>query len=113
MIKTNWERKKIGELFDVQLGKMLNEKAKQGDLYPYLANFNVRWGTFDLTKLNMMHFNENEKRKFSLKYGDLLMCEGGEIGRCAVWNKLDENIYYQKALHRLRPLYECVVSEFV
>ena len=53
-----WERKKIGDLFDVQLGKMLNEKAKQGILFPYLANFNVRWGSFNLSTLNEMAFSE-------------------------------------------------------
>ncbi len=108
-----WKRKKIGELFDVQLGKMLNEKAKQGEQYPYLANFNVRWGSFDLSKLNKMYFSEKEKKKFSLRCGDLLMCEGGEIGRCAVWNKTNQSIYYQKALHRLRPLNHDIESLFV
>jgi type I restriction enzyme, S subunit len=113
MSYAGWKRKKIGELFDVQLGKMLNEKAKQGEQYPYLANFNVRWGSFDLSKLNKMYFSEKEKEKFSLKSGDLLMCEGGEIGRCAVWNKTHQSIYYQKALHRLRPLNHDIKSLFV
>jgi type I restriction enzyme, S subunit len=113
MSNPGWKRKKIGELFDVQLGKMLNEKAKKGYLSPYLANFNVRWGSFDLSKLNEMYFSENEKKKFALKNGDLLMCEGGEIGRCAVWNQSTKNIYYQKALHRLRPLSNDISSEFI
>lgn len=108
-----WQRKKIGELFDVQLGKMLNEKAKQGTLLPYLANFNVRWGSFDLSRLNEMSFSEAEKKKFSLKPGDLLVCEGGEIGRCAVWHQVNESLYYQKALHRLRPLNTEISSDFV
>ena len=108
-----WQRKKIGELFDVQLGKMLNEKAKKGQLLPYLANFNVRWGSFDLSRLNEMSFSESERKKFSLKPGDLLMCEGGEIGRCAVWQQANKSLYYQKALHRLRPLTTDISSEFV
>lgn len=108
-----WERKKLGDLFDVQLGKMLNEKAKQGILLPYLANFNVRWGSFDLSRLNEMSFSESERKKFSLKPGDLLMCEGGEIGRCAVWQQANKTLYYQKALHRLRPLTTDISSEFV
>lgn len=108
-----WPMKKIGELFDVQLGKMLNEKAKQGDLLPYLANFNVRWGTFDLSRLNTMTFSEKEQKKFSLERGDLLMCEGGEIGRCAVWEGADQSIYFQKALHRLRPLNRDIKAEFI
>ncbi|WP_305730858.1 restriction endonuclease subunit S [Trichlorobacter ammonificans] len=104
--------KKIGDLFDVQLGKMLNEKAKQGNLLPYLANFNVRWGSFDLTRLNEMTFSEKERKKFSLERGDLLMCEGGEIGRCAVWEEAYQPIYFQKALHRLRPLSRGTNAEF-
>ncbi len=108
-----WQRKKLGELFDVQLGKMLNEKAKEGQLLPYLANFNVRWGSFDLSRLNEMSFSESERKKFSLKPGDLLMCEGGEIGRCAVWQQENKTLYYQKALHRLRPLTTDISSEFV
>jgi len=93
---------KIGELFEVQLGKMLDERAKKGEQVDYLANFNVRWGAFDFSKLNQMNFSEKEKEKFSLICGDLLMCEGGEIGRCAVWKDERANIYYQKALHRIR-----------
>lgn len=113
MSKTMWPTKKIGELFDVQLGKMLNEKAKQGVLLPYLANFNVRWGTFDLSRLNEMTFSEKEQEKYSLCSGDLLMCEGGEIGRCAVWKGANETIYFQKALHRLRPLNQNISTEFI
>lgn len=108
-----WQRKRIGELFDVQLGKMLNEKAKEGTLFPYLANFNVRWGSFDLSTLNEMSFSKSEREKYSLIFGDLLMCEGGEIGRCAVWKNTKESIFYQKAIHRLRPLTEDISSLFV
>lgn len=113
MSDTGWQRKNIGELFDVQLGKMLNEKAKRGMLFPYLANFNVRWGSFDLSRLNEMSFSGAERKKYSLKQGDLLMCEGGEIGRCAVWQQANKSLYYQKALHRLRPLNRDISSHFV
>lgn len=113
MSNTTWPTKKIGELFDVQLGKMLNEKAKQGVLLPYLANFNVRWGTFDLSRLNEMAFSEKEREKYLLCPGDLLMCEGGEIGRCAVWKGANKTIYFQKALHRLRPLNQGISTEFI
>ncbi len=112
MSKFPWPMKKIEDLFEVQLGKMLNEKAKQGDLFPYLANFNVRWGYFELSRLNEMAFSEKEKSKFSLRSGDILMCEGGEIGRCAVWKDMDQPIFYQKALHRLRSLDQGMSSEF-
>ena len=100
----DWKKKTVGYLFDVQLGKMLNEKAKKGPQFRYLANFNVRWGNFDFSKLNRMTFSAQEKDKYKLQNGDLLMCEGGEIGRCAIWQGFESEIYYQKALHRVRPI---------
>lgn len=108
-----WPKSKAGELFEIQLGKMLNEKARTGDTFPYLANFNVRWGKFDLSELNRMAFSDREQEKFALQSNDLLMCEGGEIGRCAVWLENDSTIFYQKALHRLRPIDERVSSHFM
>jgi type I restriction enzyme S subunit len=102
-MRDGWKKKTVGHLFDVQLGKMLNEKAKTGPQFPYLANFNVRWGNFDFSKLNKMTFSAREKDKYRLYKDDLLMCEGGEIGRCAIWQGFDSEIYYQKALHRVRP----------
>ncbi len=101
-LPSDWKKQLIGHLFEVQLGKMLNEKAKKGEQYPYLANFNVRWGQFDLSRMNTMFFSELEQKKYSLQHGDLFMCEGGEIGRCAVWKENDSTIFYQKALHRVR-----------
>ena len=102
-MKHGWPLKKVGELFDVQLGKMLSPKAKEGEQFPYLANFNVQWGKFNLENVKSMHFTESEKEKYSLKQDDILMCEGGEVGRCAIWNERSRNFYFQKALHRLRP----------
>lgn len=113
MNRFSWPKKKVEDLFEVQLGKMLNEKAKQGELFPYLANFNVRWGSFDLSRLNEMTFSEKERKKYSLSPGDLLMCEGGEIGRCAIWKESEKQIFYQKALHRLRPLNNNIKPEFI
>lgn len=104
-IPKEWEVKSIGDLFQVQLGKMLSKKSKVGDCpLPYLGNKNVQWGKFDLTNIETMDFSEKEISKFSLKRGDLLMCEGGDVGRCAIWNNEIGNCYYQKALHRLRPI---------
>lgn len=98
-------RKTVSELFEVQLGKMLSPKAKQGITpKPYLANFNVQWGRFDLDTINSMDFSDEEFEKFRLVPGDLLVCEGGEVGRSAIWNGEIDECCYQKALHRLRPL---------
>ena len=99
-----WKCESVGSLFDVQLGKMLNKTAREKTpQYPYLTNINVRWGAFDVSQLNTMFFSETEKNKFELQHGDILVCEGGEIGRCAVWDDSLTPCYYQKALHRLRP----------
>ena len=102
-----WKILPAGEVFNIQLGKMLNKKARQGNnLQPYLANFNVQWGDFDLSEVQKMNFSDREMKKFQLKKGDLLVCEGGEVGRCAVWGEQIYPCFYQKALHRIRPRIE-------
>ncbi|WP_445365907.1 restriction endonuclease subunit S [Microbulbifer sp. ANSA001] len=107
-----WNIKSVGDLFDVQLGKMLNKKAKELEpQHPYLGNSNVQWGSFDLSNLKYMHFSDKDIQKFSLRSGDVIMCEGGEVGRCAIWNDNEREVYYQKALHRLRSKGK-IISEF-
>ncbi|HSI10677.1 MAG TPA: restriction endonuclease subunit S [Chthoniobacter sp.] len=99
---------------DVQLGKMLSPKAKTGSsYYRYLRNTNVQWGRFDLSDLAQMDFSAVERAKFELRFGDLLVCEGGEPGRCAVWRDEAFGCYYQKALHRVRPHAGKADSEFL
>lgn len=98
----NFSRARLAEVADISLGKMLNKETNSGELLPYLANFNVQWGRFDLSELNYTRFEEYELDRFALKRGDIVMCEGGEPGRCAIWNEELPNIKYQKALHRLR-----------
>ena len=98
-----WAWATVGEVADVQLGKMLDKaKATEGVPIAYLRNINVRWGSFDLSDLNTMPFTAAEQEKFRLRAGDLLVCEGGEPGRCAVWGGGREGLY-QKAIHRVRP----------
>ncbi|MBY8977396.1 restriction endonuclease subunit S [Rhodobacteraceae bacterium NNCM2] len=104
----------LGDEFDVQLGKMLNKTAREGpEQYLYLTNFNVRWGTFDLSTLNQMHFDHKDRKKFELRSGDLIVCEGGEVGRCAVWREELEDCFYQKALHRVRPKAETDRADYL
>ncbi len=103
MVPNGWELNSVNDLFDTNLGKMLNQEAKiKAPHYRYLGNSDVRWGHFNFTNLKSMYFSEKEKNKFTLKQGDILMCEGGEVGRCSIWNSKNEIVYYQKALHRLR-----------
>jgi type I restriction enzyme S subunit len=106
-IPEDWKILPAGEVFDIQLGKMLSEKARQGNNpQPYLANYNVKWGGFSLSEIQEMDFSEREMEKFQLKKGDLLVCEGGEVGRCAIWEEQINPCFYQKALHRVRPRIE-------
>ena len=94
---------RLGDHVDACLGKMLDAKKNKGEPQPYLGNSNVRWGAFDLTDLAEMKFETHEEERYSLRLGDLVVCEGGEPGRCAIWTGPD-GMKVQKALHRIRPL---------
>jgi type I restriction enzyme S subunit len=98
-----WLHKPLEEVADFSLGKMLDQNKNRGELRPYLANVNVRWGTFDLNDLREMRFEASEDDRYGLKYGDIVMCEGGEPGRCAIWKDERPGMMVQKALHRIRP----------
>lgn len=102
-----WEKVKLGNVTDSCLGKMLDQNKNKGDYQPYLANVNVRWGEFDLEDLPLMKFEELEQERYELKYGDLVICEGGEPGRCAIWKEQIPNMKIQKALHRVR-VHDCL-----
>ena len=98
-----WITKKFSDITSSRLGKMLDAKQQTGKyLNPYLANFNVQWFSFNIENLNQMDFDEKEQVEFELQDGDLLVCEGGEIGRCAVWHNEIQHCYFQKAIHRVR-----------
>jgi type I restriction enzyme S subunit len=93
---------------------MSSAKAREGPSQKlYLKNNNVLWGEFDFSNLSSMSFNAQEQKKFGLRVGDLLVCEGGEIGRAAIWNNGYPGLYYQKASHRLRPKSEEHSNEFL
>ena len=98
----SWEKVKLGEVTESCLGKMLDQKKNKGSYKPYLANVNVRWGFFDLDNLQEMRFEDDEDERYGIKYGDLIICEGGEPGRCAIWKEQIPNMKIQKALHRVR-----------
>ncbi len=108
----SWSALPLSEVADFALGKMLDQAKNKGDLLPYLANINVRWGEFELYDLREMRFESREVERFSLKYGDIVMCEGGEPGRCALWKDQQSSMMFQKALHRIRPN-DCLDSRFL
>lgn len=98
----SWEKVKLGDVSESCLGKMLDQRKNKGTYKPYLANVNVRWGSFDLDNLQEMKFEDDEDERYGIKYGDLIICEGGEPGRCAIWKEELPNMKIQKALHRVR-----------
>jgi type I restriction enzyme, S subunit len=100
----SWQQRKVGWDYEVQLGKMLNEDAAAGPHpRPYLRNANVQWDRIDLTDVAEMSFDADDRARFALLPGDLLVCEGGEVGRAALWHGEIADCFYQKAIHRLRP----------
>jgi len=93
---------------------MLDAKQQTGKhKRPYLRNVNVQWGRIDLSDLQEMDFDERERRILRLRKGDVLICEGGEVGRAAIWNDELPEMYYQKALHRARLNPGLAVPEFI
>lgn len=102
-LPTGWVWVHLGNIARLSLGKMLDRKAQTGfHPLPYLRNINVRWGSFDLTDIAQMDILPKERDRVTVEAGDLVVCEGGEPGRCAVWTGAP--IAIQKALHRVRPL---------
>ena len=109
-----WDVGAFESIGNSRLGKMLDKGKEVGDRqFPYLANTNVQWGKFDLTALRTMDFSESDCEEFKLEDGDLLICEGGEVGRTAIWHGAHNRIYFQKALHRVRLDPTVAVPEYV
>ena len=97
-----WIKTILGELFSHNTGKALNSSNKEGIFKDYLTTSNVYWNKFDFTVIKQMPFKESELDKYTVTKGDLLVCEGGDIGRSAIWN-YDYDICIQNHIHRLRP----------
>ena len=96
-----WEVKRIGEVAEHCLGKMLDKQKNKGTLKPYLRNINVRWFEVDTSDMLQMRIEDHEVSRYSVQKGDLLICEGGYPGRAALWER-NEAAFFQKALHRVR-----------
>jgi type I restriction enzyme S subunit len=109
-----WRAARFEDVCDTRLGKMLDEKQQTGKhIRPYIRNFNVQWCRLDLSDVAEMDFDEKNRLEFRLKYGDVLICEGGEVGRSAIWRNELSECYFQKALHRARPNPELANSEYI
>lgn len=102
-VPENWTINLYSDLVDSRLGKMLDKSKNTGSATKYLGNINVRWFEFDLSNTQEILVSDTEQEELSLCVGDVLICEGGEPGRCAIWEQeSDEPIVFQKALHRAR-----------
>ncbi|OOY16494.1 restriction endonuclease subunit S [Thioclava sp. DLFJ4-1] len=99
----DWKTSYVGDEFFVILGKMLDAEKNVGTPKPYLGNKSVQWGRIDTEDLPMIKLTQGDLRRYRLEDGDLLVCEGGDIGRSAIWCGQMEECYFQKALHRVRP----------
>ena len=98
----SWCWATLGSIFQHNTGKALNKfDSLEGTLKPYLTTSNVYWNTFDFTEVKQMYFKDSEIDKCTVIKGDLLVCEGGDIGRAAIW-PYDYNICIQNHIHRLR-----------
>ena len=100
-IPDSWEWVTLKMIAVTGLGKTLDKAKNQGDYKPYLCSINVYWSGIDLTTVKEARFEESELPKYELKKGDLLICEGGDVGRSAIWEN-EQEMYYQNALHRVR-----------
>ncbi len=108
-----WNVDRVDSAFEIQQGKQVSKKNRVGDNQrPFLRTKNVLWDRLDLSELDEMHFTEVEESRLELRDGDLLLCEGGDIGRTAMWRGDIEHCYHQNHLHRLRVLNGSVDSQF-
>jgi hypothetical protein len=113
MTNGNWPLRPIGDLFEIRAGFTMSSAARAGtNKVPFLRTSNVFWDRLDLGNLDEMSVPEHELPERLLKAGDLLVCEGGEIGRAAIWDGRIERITFQNHLHRLRPKRDDVVPRF-
>jgi len=102
-VPAHWDIAAVGYRYEVLLGKMLDEKRITGNhLAPYLRNIDVQWDRINVEDLPQMDFSGGDLKRYSIVPGDLLVCEGGEVGRAAIWRGELPECYYQKAIHRLR-----------
>jgi len=109
LLPEEWETTKLGDLFEIKQGKALSPEHRRGiSPRPFLRTANVFWGYLDLTNVDSMDFTDAEVSQLKLMPNDLLVCEGGDIGRTAIWRDESKVCCYQNHLHRLRTTREDV-----
>ena len=110
-IPESWKWCYLGDVFSHTAGKALNAKNTNGTKHKYITTSNVYWDHFELDNLKEMYYTEDEIDKYSVKYGDLLVLEGGDVGRSAIWN-LQESYCIQNHIHKLRPYVDVCIKYF-
>ena len=110
-IPENWEWVRLGALFQHNTGKALNSSNHSGELLTYITTSNLYWNRFEIDNLREMYFSEAEIQKCTATKGDLLVCEGGDIGRAAIWS-YGTDIRIQNHIHRLRAYSEICVEYY-
>ena len=97
----HWKECSIGDVFTHTTGKALKRNNQNGILKKYITTSNLYWGTFDFSEVREMYFTNEELEKCTAKKGDLLVCNGGDVGRAAIWN-YDYDICLQNHISKLR-----------
>ena len=112
-IPAHWNIAPVYARYEVALGKMLDAKRVTGESSGrYLRNVDVQWDAVNVKNLPEMDFSPSERNRYLLLPGDLLVCEGGEVGRTAIWGGELEECFYQKAIHRVRPRSDSAIPRF-
>ena len=106
-----WQLCHIQDIASVELGKTLDRLKNTGEEKSYLCALNVKWEAFDLSIIKTIRIEASEKERYAVRPGDLLVCEGGDVGRSAIWTEQCE-MYYQNALHRIRFKTQDTCQEF-
>ena len=108
-----WKWVRLGDVFDVKQGVAMSPTRRQGITpHPFLRTLNIQWGRVDLSNLDKMDFNNDEIKSLKIEEGDLLVCEGGDVGRTAIWRGELDDCLYQNHIHRLRQKDDSVIPDF-
>lgn len=110
-IPDDWKWVWLGDIFQHNTGKALNASNTDGTSLEYITTSNLYWDRFELEELKSMFFKDSEIEKCTVKKGDLLICEGGDIGRAAIWSE-DYEMRIQNHIHRLRPYVDEICVRF-
>ena len=110
-IPDGWAWCRLGEIYYHTTGKALKKSNEKGSLKKYITTSNLYWDTFDLSEVRTMYFTDDELDKYTIKKGDLVLCNGGDVGRAAIWS-YDKDICYQNHISRMRPRTNGIENRF-